>query len=338
MPLDSRIYTPITSPEQLNGRAEAEHLLKRIAVSVVSAATLTTLLATPTAALELDPVRLELVDIPATVPAASEASVGAFVPRGTRCRLLVRDSASQKWKGPRAKATSGFMQFPWTQQAGSSSGDWRLRVKCRNDVTRWKSRWATFSVTSTAASPASLPTIGRPASASASVSSLSAAYGWASFGTTLIKGTDWFNGRGVDVRSNGGNGCASGCAVRSTYGTKYQCVELVNRFVRTQGWVTTNIWGNAHQILDKAPASAFAKHPAGDGYVPVPGDIIVWSGGSSGYGHVAVVSAVAPGRVTFVEQNASRTGSYTLKTDVRGKLLPYGALRHTGYLHAYANG
>jgi len=34
MPLDSRIYTPITSPEQLNGRAEAEHLLKRIAVSV----------------------------------------------------------------------------------------------------------------------------------------------------------------------------------------------------------------------------------------------------------------------------------------------------------------
>ena len=43
------------------------------------------------------------------------------------------------------------------------------------------------------------------------------------------------------------------------------------------GWVTTNIWGNAHQILDKAPASAFAKHPAGDGYVPVPGtSSLVW--------------------------------------------------------------
>ena len=45
------------------------------------------------------------------------------------------------------------MQFPGTQQAGSSSGDWRLRVKCRNDVTRWKSRWATFSVTPASSRP-----------------------------------------------------------------------------------------------------------------------------------------------------------------------------------------
>jgi surface antigen len=92
-------------------------------------------------------------------------------------------------------------------------------------------------------------------------------------------------------------------------------VELVNRFVRTQGWVTGNIMGNAGQLLDKAPASAFDKHPAGDGYVPVPGDIIVWTGGSTGYGHVAVVSSVVAGVVTFVEQNASRTGSYHLKAN-----------------------
>ncbi len=309
--------------------------MKRIAVSVVSLGMLGVMVA-PASALELDPVRLELVDVPATVPAGSDGSVGAFVPRGNRCRLVVRDAAGGVWKGPRSKATSGFMQFPWTQQAGSASGQWRLRVKCHNKVTRSKSRWGSFNVTTSAATPASVPTLGRPASAP--VSGLAAAYGWAPFGSTLIKGTDWFAGRGVDVRSNGGNGCASGCAVRGTYGTKYQCVELVNRFVRTQGWVTSNILGNAHQILDKAPRDAFAKHKAGDGYVPVPGDIIVWSGGSSGYGHVAVVSAVSAGVVTFVEQNASRSGSYRLKMDTGGRLARYGALNHTGYLHAYANG
>ena len=309
--------------------------MKRFAVSVVSLGMLSGLVA-PAAALELDPIRLELVDVPATVPAASEGSVGAFVPRGKRCRLVIRDSGSGVWKGPRARATSGFMQFPWTQQAGSATGQWRVRVKCRNQVKRWKSRWGYFSVTSSAETPVSVPIPARPVSAP--VSGLAAAYGWAPFGSTLVRGTDWFGGRGVDVRSNGGNGCASGCAVRGTYGTKYQCVELVNRFVRTQGWVTSNILGNAHQILDKAPETAFAKHRAGDGYLPVPGDIVVWSGGSSGYGHVAVVSAVSGGVVTFVEQNASRGGSYRLKMDARGRLARYGALNHTGYLHAYANG
>jgi surface antigen len=227
------------------------------------------------------------------------------------------------------------MQFPWTQQPGVTGGQWRLRVKCRTDVIRWKSTWGAFWVTANAAGPASVPTLNRPASAS--LSAVPASYGWAPFGTTLVKGTEWFNGRGVDVRSNGGNGCASGCAVRHTYGTKYQCVELVNRFVRTQGWVTSNILGNAGQLLAKAPAEAFDKHAAGGGYRPVPGDIIVWTGGSSGYGHVAVVSWVDGDVVTFVEQNASRTGSYQLKADATGRLARYGSLKHIGYLHAKAN-
>lgn len=125
--------------------------------------------------------------------------------------------------------------------------------------------------------------------------------------------------------------------MRTTYGTKYQCVELVNRFVRTQGWVTSNIMGNAGQLMDKAPSAAFDKHPAGDGYIPVPGDIIVWTGGSSGYGHVAVVSQVADGVVHFMEQNASKSGSWKLKMDASGRLARYGALNHIGYLHAIAN-
>lgn len=336
MPLDSPIYTPLTSPEALaisTVHQKRSHSLKRIAVSVASAGTLAALLGTPAAALELDPVRLQLVDAPATVPAGSESSVGAYVPRDTRCRLVVRDPGTSLWKGPRSKATSTSMQFSWTQQAASATEQWRVRVRCKNDVTKWKSRWSRYNVTPTAAQPGL--TIAKPVSTS--ISSLSAAYGWAPFGATLIKGTDWFGGKGVDVRSNGGNGCASGCAVRSTYGAKYQCVELVNRFIRTQGWVASNIMGNAHQILRNAPESVFEKHAAGDGYFPVPGDVIVWSGGSSGYGHVAVVSAVAGKTVTFVEQNASTTGTYRLKADATGRLANYGALRHSGYLHAYAN-
>lgn len=280
-------------------------------------------------------VSLTLLDVPATVPAGSESSVGAFVPKGASCRSVMRDAGSRIWKGPRAKATSGYMQFPWLQERGSAVGQWRIRVKCRTEVEQLKSRWASFAVTLTAANPQSVPDMEKPASAS--LSAVPQASGWAPFGTTLIKGSDWFGGHGIDVRSNGGNGCASNCAVRGLYGAKYQCVELVNRFVRAQGWVAENIMGNAGQILDKAPRSAFDKHPAGDGYVPVPGDIIVWTGGSTGYGHVAVVSAVQGRMVTFVEQNASRTGTWHLKQDSDGVLAPYGSLRHIGYLHAKAN-
>ncbi len=308
--------------------------MKRTVVALLSLAAGSVLIATPAHALELSPERLSLLDVPSVVPAGSDGSVAAFVPRNTTCRLVLRDAGTGVWKGPGSKATTGFLQFPWTQPVGSTADAWRTRIKCNDGVTRWKSTWSTYTVTS--ASPSGVaPVLGKPYSAS--VSSISASYGWQPFGTTLIRGTDWFNGRGVDVRSNGGNGCASGCAVRGTYGTKYQCVELVNRFVRTQGWVTSNIMGNAGQLLDKAPAESFAKHPAGDGYIPVPGDIIVWTGGSSGYGHVAVVSSVANGEVTFVEQNASKTGSWHVKMDATGRLARYGSLNHLGYLHALAN-
>ena len=308
--------------------------MKRTVVALLTVAAGVAVMASPAQALELSPERLNLIDVPSVVPAGSDASIAAFVPRETSCRLVLHDGATGVWKGPRAKATTGFLQFPWTQTIGTAGDAWRVRIKCNDLSSRWKSTWSTFTVTS--AQPAGVaPVLGRPYSAY--VSSISAAYGWQPFGTTLIKGTDWFNGRGVDVRSNGGNGCASGCAVRGTYGTKYQCVELVNRFVRTQGWVTSNIMGNAGQLLDKAPAESFARHAAGDGYMPVPGDIVVWTGGSTGYGHVAVVSAVGGGEVTFVEQNASKSGSYHLKVDATGRLARYGSLYHIGYLHALAN-
>ncbi len=190
--------------------------VKRTVVALASVGLLAAM-PSPASALELDPARLQLVDVPATVPAGTDSSLGAFVPRGARCRLVVKDAWNTLTKGPRARATSGFMQFPWTQQPGAASGQWRVRVKCRTDVKRWKSTWGAFDVTSSVTGAGSMPTLNRPASAS--VSSVPASYGWSPFGTTLIKGTDWFGGRGVDVRSNGGNGCAPRCAVRRTYGS-----------------------------------------------------------------------------------------------------------------------
>lgn len=224
------------------------------------------------------------------------------------------------------------MQFPWTQSAGGP-GRWQMRVKCIKPGLHWSSAWTDYEVTRARDVAPAQPRLSRPATAS--LSSIWQSRGWAPFGTTLVKGSQWFGGKGVDVRSNGGNGCASGCAVRGTYGTKYQCVELVNRFVRTQGWVDWNILGNASQIYANAPSTAFAKYRRD--YRPVPGDIIVWEGGSTGHGHVAVVSAVVGSTVTFVEQNASRTGTHSLELNERGRLANYGALRHIGFLHAHAN-
>jgi surface antigen len=156
------------------------------------------------------------------------------------------------------------------------------------------------------------------------------------FGSVLVTGSQWFGGRGVDVVSNGaGYDCPGGYCTSYTYGIKWQCVELVNRFLMTRGW-SGRIYGDAKYIYANAPTSSFDKHPAGDGYVPVAGDVMVWGGNK--YGHVAVVDGVGGGYVTFVEQNASPTGRNSLK--LGGNALPaiYSrSMTFTGYLHAKAN-
>jgi hypothetical protein len=105
----------------------------------------------------------------------------------------------------------------------------------------------------------------------------------------------------------------------------------------TRGW-SGKVWGNAHQIYANAPSANFDKHPAGDGYVPVPGDIMVWRGGWGNYGHVAVVRDVSGGQVNFLEQNASVTGQNARALQGNGAPGAYGGKYiFTGYLHAKAN-
>jgi hypothetical protein len=160
------------------------------------------------------------------------------------------------------------------------------------------------------------------------------------WGQTLLPGHGapggWF---GVDVCANATNlvgpgganvscdrlpfdfgrtGCAPGRATFDGFGLSFQCVELVARFA---AWAFGDAPADWHG--DAPDLWLPGNHPAdmtalanGGSAAPVPGDILVWghtsargapwpSGpGDSHDGHVAVVAAVGPGILTFVEQNA----------------------------------
>ena len=172
--------------------------------------------------------------------------------------------------------------------------------------------------------------------------------GYQSWGSVLVHGGDWLGGNGVDVLSNGGIGCFNGsttepknaCSTSRLIGGfktyTYQCVELIERLIAARGWGPL-ITGNASALFRNADSQSFDKHPVGDGYLPVAGDMIVWGGGSLGFGHVAVVEALSGGVVRFVEQNSSPTGRNALSIDGTGRLATYGHLVAIGYLHARAN-
>jgi hypothetical protein len=154
------------------------------------------------------------------------------------------------------------------------------------------------------------------------------------FGQLLVAGSEWFGGHGVNVYSNGCDGCGS--SIWSTYGWEWQCVELFERFINTEGWfhgiAGAGITG-ASELFERVPASAFDKHPNGSGYIPVPGDAVIFAGG---FGHVAIVEQVNNGQITVVEQNASPTGRTVLT--MNGSTIN-GVYGHPviGVLHAKAN-
>jgi Putative Ig domain/CHAP domain len=172
--------------------------------------------------------------------------------------------------------------------------------------------------------------------------------GFQAHGTVLVRGGEWLGGNGVDVISNGGIGCFNGattttvnsCTTTEKLGSftafTYQCVELFERLIYSRGWGSL-VGGNANQLFDNASDVDFEKHRAGSGYLPVPGDAIVWGGGWGGYGHVAIVEFQSAGHVGYVEQNSSNTGRSSTTIDAAGNLGSRGTLITTGYLHARRN-
>lgn len=156
-------------------------------------------------------------------------------------------------------------------------------------------------------------------------------------GQTLLPGSSWLNGQGVDVKSNGdftGSGndwgtssCQKPAGNWVGCGYRWQCVELAQRLYISRGWYS-GLYSNlfpvaaAYQIYDEAAAGHMPNcvaHTNGGGYVPVPGDMIIINpaGMNGQYGHVSVVDTVdtAHNIVNAVEQNVSSTtatATYTL--------------------------
>lgn len=117
----------------------------------------------------------------------------------------------------------------------------------------------------------------------------------------------------VAARSNLNNPDDS-CAGRSTYGLQYQCVEYVRRFyhlvkgIETREGMMEMRWnGNANTYFKTAEAKGLDAFPNGGVVPPLPDDILAFQGGP--YGHVAIITAVFPDHIEFVEQNFSATGA-----------------------------
>lgn len=102
--------------------------------------------------------------------------------------------------------------------------------------------------------------------------------------------------------------------VRTQYGGGYQCTELAGRYMHFKWDVKWRPNGNAGMWCDAMPPSSSGLVQTMD---PVHGDIMVLAPNSCGAapdtGHVTVVDLVDPsGRLTVVEQNGARRGTYKL--------------------------
>lgn len=130
----------------------------------------------------------------------------------------------------------------------------------------------------------------------------------------------------VSVYSNGGD-TNNARVPMDTYGYKYQCVELIQRFFATK-WLYKNTWNItvAAQMMDNPPSTDNSGNqlPKIDQYwndgtavqAPMRGDALVFANGTP-YGtyhpgHVALVTGTVNGRVYFVEQNWTPFGQDSL--------------------------
>jgi PA14 domain/Bacterial Ig-like domain (group 3)/Ig-like domain from next to BRCA1 gene/CHAP domain len=140
-------------------------------------------------------------------------------------------------------------------------------------------------------------------------------------GSVIVAGNTWLGGKGVDVHWNNNDCC---CDYGSSYtvcpstgasvytGCEWQCVELPQRLYTTLGW-HCGAWpvSCASQLYGRSDVGT--AHANGSGYIPVPGDLIVFSVSvGSTCGHVTVVDHVDATHVYCCDENDNSTGRLTL--------------------------
>ena len=162
----------------------------------------------------------------------------------------------------------------------------------------------------------------RPARAIVAVVALGAALGSSTvaahasaipFGTVLISGAQWAGadaGLGdLNVYSNGNQNQDQ----TGTYGSKYECTELVQRWAHFKfGEPATWPITNAADMWNVGPTLPvpLSQNPNGGATTPQYGDILVFAATATNpTGHVAVVSSVTSTGVTAVQQNLTVNGT-----------------------------
>jgi len=96
----------------------------------------------------------------------------------------------------------------------------------------------------------------------------------------------------------GGNGCATNTVPT---GIKWQCVELFNRFLMAQGWITSRWAGNGNTLKDAPLPTGFSTENWDAVTFINPGDAITFDGNVSG--HVVIVTSVSGSTVNVASQN-----------------------------------
>ena len=135
------------------------------------------------------------------------------------------------------------------------------------------------------------------------------------YGTVLVSGSQWAGadaGLGdLNVYSNG----TGGQDRSGTFGTQYECTELVQRWAHYK-WGEPDTWPvrSAADMWNAGPTLpvALAQNPNGGASPPAFGDIIVYAATSGDpTGHVGVVAGVSATSVTVVQQNFTVNGTPT---------------------------
>ena len=135
-------------------------------------------------------------------------------------------------------------------------------------------------------------------------------------GTLELAADGWLGGAsgGVPVYSNGtlatndnGESYVTIASRRIFAGTKWQCVELVNRLYLSKGWITSTWFGNGDTLKDHIPKGLTWEANGSITYLN-PGDVVTMGG--AGGGHAAIVNWVVDGKIQLINQNTSSVDTY----------------------------